>query len=486
MTEFGRKEIKPPTNNSTGAIGKSLDAIDNASKGRASQNKESNASSKIPGNITYHEANHHEGASPPDFNRIRNAALFRLLPKLDYEAAAQLSRDEIIWQLRDVIGAILVEMKITLNRSEERVLEIALVDELLGLGPLEVLLADPEVNDILVNGPKQIYVERKGKLELTDIQLRDEDHVRNIADRICTSVGRHIDSASPLVDARLADGSRVNVIISPLSLKGTAISIRKFSVHPYTLDSLVENGTMSHQMAVFLKASGASKLNIIISGGTGSGKTTLLNVLSEVIEEGERIITIEDNAELNLRQPHVLTLEARPRNLEGGGQVTIRDLVVNALRMRPDRIIVGEVRGGEVMDMLQAMNTGHEGSMATVHANGPKQSLTRLENMASMSGFFYPTHVIRGQLAEAINLIIQISRMKDGKRRITSIQEIVGIEDEEIILQELFRFNFTSLEEDGRLKGDFEYTGIEPLCMEKFRMFGYGGEIEEILNVTGK
>lgn len=513
MLKFGRKNAQSSEGGNIGAIGESLKAIDGGIQEQvklkqATPTKDQPTSLRktwtglvrppsvpVPGSraedienlvseATYREAEHRKGKFPPHFNRLRNEALFRLLPKLDYEAAAKLPREDLVWQLRNVIRSILAEMNLTLNLEEEEGLEISLVDELLGLGPIEVLLADPEVNDILVNGYGQVYVERKGKLELTDIQLRGESHVRNIADRICAHVGRRVDTSSPVVDTRLADGSRVNIIIPPLSLKGTAISIRKFGVKPFTLDSLVEMGTLSQQMAIFLKAATASKFNIMISGGTGSGKTTLLNVLSAEIEDGERIITIEDSAELNLQQSHVLPLEARPRNLEGGGQVTIRDLVVNALRMRPDRIIVGEVRGAEVMDMLQAMNTGHEGSMGTVHANGPRQSLTRLENMASMAGFNLEPHILRRQMAEALDLIVQISRMKDGKRRITSIREVIGIDNEEIQLQELFRYRFIGREEDGDMTGTFEYTGNEVYSMEKFRMFGYDREVKEALNVT--
>ncbi len=512
MLKFGRKKENTIEKSPVGAIGKSLEGIERGGKKRTKGKKASSggakpslsqtwtglvrpASAPPPSlttqdseskviDATYFEADHRKGDFPPEFNRLRNEALFRLLPKLDYEAAAKLPREDLVWQLRGVIRTILEEMNLTLNVGEEEGLEISLVDELLGLGPLEPLLADEKVNDILVNGYGQTFVERNGKLELTDIQFRGEGHVRNIADRICAHVGRHVDTASPVVDTRLADGSRVNIIISPLSLKGTAISIRKFSVKPFTLDSFVENGTLSQQMAVFLKAAAASKLNIMISGGTGSGKTTLLNVMSQMIDPAERIVTIEDSAELNLQQLHVLPLEARPQNLEGGGQVTIRDLVINALRMRPDRIIVGEVRGAEVMDMLQAMNTGHEGSMGTVHANGPKQSLTRLENMASMSGINYQPLVLRRQMVEALDLIVQISRMGDGKRRITSIQEVVGIKDGEIQLNELFNYHFLLREDSGGLSGEFQYSGILPQAMEKFRLFGYDREVEEALNVA--
>lgn len=513
MLKFGRKKGSNTENGPAGAIGKSLKVIEQGDKKQVKTKNSSAKGAKTSSlsktwtgllrpaletasssqvedsddkliNATYLESDHRKGDFPPHFNRIRNEALFRLLPKLDYEAAAKLPREDLVLQLRNVIRSIFEEMHLTLNLGEEEGLEVSLVDELLGLGPLEPLLADEHVNDILVNGYGQTYVERRGKLELTDIQFRGESHVRNIADRICSHVGRHVDTASPVVDTRLADGSRVNIVIPPLSLKGTAISIRKFGVKPFTLDSLVENETLSQQMAIFLKAAAASKFNIMISGGTGSGKTTLLNVMSQMIDEAERIVTIEDSAELNLQQPHVLPLEARPRNLEGGGQITIRDLVINALRMRPDRIIVGEVRGAEVMDMLQAMNTGHEGSMGTVHANGPKQSLTRLENMASMSGINYQPLALRRQLVEALDLIVQIARMGDGKRRITSIQEVVGVKDGEIQLRELFNYHFLSRDESGGLSGKFEYSGILPQGMDKFRMFGYDHEVEEALNAA--
>ncbi|MCC3861387.1 CpaF family protein [Pseudemcibacter aquimaris] len=478
MNDFGRKKTEHENVSASKNVGETLDFIE--------KNNPNIDNKNLPDIATYHEAHHRKGKAHPDFTKIRNAALFQLLPKLDYDAAASLPHDELVKQLQDIIRLVLIEMKLNLNRKEEEMLETSLIDEILGLGPLEVLLTDPEVNDILINGPKQIFIERRGKLELTDIELRDEQHIRNIANRICARVGRHVSNASPLVDTRLEDGSRVNIILPPLSLRGTAISIRKFSVKPFTMADFVNNGTLSQEMANFLEASAASKMNIIISGGTGSGKTTLLNVLSQSIPDDERIITIEDSAELNLNQIHVLPLEARPANTDDEGEVTIRELVVNALRMRPDRIIVGEVRGGEIMDMLQAMNTGHEGSMGTVHANGPAQSLTRLENMASMAGFLYPIHVIRRQLAEALNIIVQISRMKDGKRRITSIHEIVGMEDDEIVLQELFKYSFISRDEQGNIKGDFVSSGNESVNIEKYKMFGYDDQVIEALKKDNK
>src|SRR4051812_29707331 len=314
-------------------------------------------------------------------HRIKEQVLPRLLERVDPEAAATLNKDELAEEFRPIISEVLAELKITLNRREQFALEKVLVDELLGLGPLEELLADPNISDIMVNGPEQTLVERKGKLELANIQFRDEEHLFQIAQRICNSVGRRVDQTTPLADARLKDGSRVNVIVPPLSLRGTAISIRKFSAKPITLDMMANGGRMSPKMGTALKIAGASRFNIVISGGTGSGKTTMLNALSKMIDPGERVLTIEDAAELRLQQPHWLPLETRPANLEGAGAITIRDLVVNALRMRPDRIILGEIRGPECFDMLAAMNTGHDGSMCTLHSNSPREALARMENM---------------------------------------------------------------------------------------------------------
>ena len=318
-------------------------------------------------------------------HRIKEQVLPRLLERVDPEAAATLNKDELAEEFRPIISEVLAELKITLNRREQFALEKVLVDELLGLGPLEELLADPAISDIMVNGPEQTYVERKGKLEIAQIQFRDEEHLFQIAQRIVNKVGRRIDQTTPLCDARLQDGSRVNVIIPPLSLRGTAISIRKFSEKPITLDMMKGFGSMSEKMATVLKIAGASRMNVVISGGTGSGKTTMLNALSKMIDPGERVITIEDAAELRLQQPHWLPLETRPANLEGQGAITIRDLVINALRMRPDRIILGEIRGQECFDLLAAMNTGHDGSMATLHSNSPRECLARMENMVMMS-----------------------------------------------------------------------------------------------------
>ncbi len=333
-------------------------------------------------------------------HRIKEQVLPRLLERVDPEAAATLNKDELAEEFRPIISEVLAELKITLNRREQFALEKVLVDELLGLGPLEELLADPAISDIMVNGPEQTYVERKGKLEIAQITFRDEEHLFQIAQRIVNKVGRRIDQTSPLCDARLQDGSRVNVIVPPLSLRGTAISIRKFSEKPITLDMMRGFGSMSEKMATVLKIAGASRMNVVISGGTGSGKTTMLNALSKMIDPGERVITIEDAAELRLQQPHWLPLETRPANLEGQGAITIRDLVINALRMRPDRIILGEIRGPECFDLLAAMNTGHDGSMATLHSNSPRECLARMENMVMMSDIKVPKEAISRQIAE--------------------------------------------------------------------------------------
>jgi len=343
---------------------------------------------------------------------------------------------------------------------------------MLGLGPIEILLKDPSVTEVMVNGPKKIFVERNGRLQLTDVQFHDDSHVMNIIERILSPIGRHIDEAVPLVDARLEDGSRVNIIIPPLSLIGPCITIRKFANRALSVEDLISFGTLDRKMADFIKACIQARINILVSGGTGSGKTTTLNVLSSFIPENERIVTIEDAAELRLQQEHVVTLESRPANIEGSGEITIRDLVKNALRMRPGRIIVGEVRGGEALDMLQAMNTGHDGSLTTAHANSPRDALSRLETMVLMAGFEMPIKAIREQISSAIELVLQQSRLKDGSRKITHITEIQHMEGEIITTQELFRFEQTGMDENGKLMGHFVATGMQPGFMEKFQING--------------
>ena len=395
-----------------------------------------------------------------------------VMERIDPEVAAKLQRAELARQLQAVIGEILIEQKIQLNQLEQRDLVTVLLDDMLGLGPLEPLLGDETVSDIMVNGPKQVYVERRGKLELTDVAFRDNGHVMSVATRIVTQVGRRIDESTPLVDARLADGSRVNIIAPPLAIDGTAISIRKFSKKTITLDSMAKSGSISPEMAVVLKIAARSRLNILISGGTGSGKTTTLNAMSQMIDEGDRICTIEDAAELQLQQPHVVRLETRPPNLEGKGEITMRDLVKNTLRMRPDRIILGEIRGAEALDMLQAMNTGHDGSLCTVHANRPREALTRLENMVGMSGVSLPAKAVRQQIAAAVHMVLQVSRMRDGGRRIIAVTEIVGMEGEIITTQDLFTYQYEGEGPDGKLKGNFKSSGLRPHFTPRAEYYG--------------
>jgi len=357
-------------------------------------------------------------------------------------------------------------------RGEKARLIADIRDEMLGLGPIEPLLQDDSITEIMVNGPKKVFVERLGKLELTDVQFHDNAHVMNIAERILTPLGRRIDESSPLVDARLEDGSRVNIIIPPLSLTGPTITIRKFSKKPLTVDNLIAFGTIDEKMAEFLRACVKARINILVSGGTGSGKTTTLNVISSFIPERERIVTIEDAAELRLQQENVVTLESRPANIEGEGQITIRDLVRNALRMRPDRIIVGEVRSGEALDMLQAMNTGHDGSLTTAHANSPRDALSRLETMVLMSGLELPVRAIREQISSAIDLIIQQSRMRDGSRKITHVTEVQHMEGNTITMQDIFRYQQQGYDENGKAVGRYVSTGLKPNFLEKFEVNG--------------
>ncbi|NJC06577.1 pilus assembly protein CpaF [Sphingomonas kaistensis] len=406
-------------------------------------------------------------------HRIKEQVLPRLLERVDPEAAATLTKDELAEEFRPIISEVLNELKINLNRREQFALEKVLVDELLGLGPLEELLADPAVSDIMVNGPDQTFIEKKGKLQLAQIQFRDEEHLFQIAQRIVNKVGRRVDQTTPLADARLQDGSRVNVIIPPLSLKGTAISIRKFSEKPITLDMMRGFGSMSEKMATCLKIAGAARMNIVISGGTGSGKTTMLNALSKMIDPGERVITIEDAAELRLQQPHWLPLETRPPNLEGQGAITIRDLVINALRMRPDRIILGEIRGQECFDLLAAMNTGHDGSMATLHSNSPRECLARMENMVMMGDIKIPKEAISRQIADSVDLIVQVKRLRDGSRRTTNITEVIGMEGEVIVTQELFKFEYLDESADGKIIGEYRSMGLRPYTLDKAKQYGF-------------
>ena len=393
-------------------------------------------------------------------------------PMLAGSSAGEEEVHELEERIAEHCQTILDENPFALPRSERAKIVADVRDEILGLGPIEPLLKDETVTEVMINGPKKIFVERMGKLQLTKVQFHDDTHLMNIIERILTPLGRRIDESSPMVDARLADGSRVNIIIPPLSLNGPCMTIRKFTKNPLSVENLVSFGTLNEDMAVFLRACVKARVNILVSGGTGSGKTTTLNVLSTFIPDDERIVTVEDAAELRLQQIHVVTLESRPANIEGSGAVTIRDLVRNALRMRPDRIIVGEVRSGEALDMLQAMNTGHDGSLTTAHANSPRDVLSRLETMVLMAGMELPVKAIREQISSAIDLIVQQSRVRDGSRKITYITEVQHMEGNTIILQDLFRYVQTGFDENGKALGNFQATGLRPTFMEKFQVNG--------------
>jgi pilus assembly protein CpaF len=395
-----------------------------------------------------------------------------LYDRIDAAAAAKVPREELHRQIIELIGEIVVENRLSLTSREQDALGATLVDDMVGLGPLEPLLRDESITDIMVNGPHQIYVERRGKLEVTDVRFRDNQHVMNVAQRIVTKVGRRVDETSPICDARLEDGSRVNIIAPPLAIDGCSVSIRKFAKKSITLDTMSRQGNIGEPMARVLKIAAACRLNAVISGGTGSGKTTMLNAMSQLIDAGERVVTIEDAAELQLQQPHVVRLETRPANLEGQGEITMRNLVKNALRMRPDRIICGEVRGEEAMDMLQAMNTGHDGSMCTLHANSPREAITRLENMIGMAAANLPTKAIRTQIVGAVNLIMQVSRMRDGMRRVTHVTEIVGMEGDVVTMQDLFVYEYQGENRDGTLLGAFKAAPVRPHFIKRAAYFG--------------
>jgi pilus assembly protein CpaF len=398
--------------------------------------------------------------------RVQNRLINDLDPKLDLTNQVEVRR-----QIEELFGKIADEEGLALTRAERvRMLE-QITDEILGLGPLEPLLRDETLTEVMVNGPQQVYIEREGKLELTNVTFQNDEHVMKIIQRIIAPIGRRVDESSPMVDARLADGSRVNAIIPPLSLVGPVITIRKFSATPYTVDDLVRFGTATPEMFEFLEACVKARLNVFVSGGTGSGKTTMLNILSSFIPDDERIVTIEDAAELQLRQEHVITLEARPSNIEGKGAIPIRELVRNALRMRPDRIVVGECRSGEALDMLQAMNTGHDGSMSTGHANTPRDMLSRLETMVLMAGMDLPLRAIREQISSAVDLIVHQNRLKDGTRKIVNITEVQGMEGDVIVMQDVFVFEQTDVVE-GKIHGRLKPTGIRPHFVERFEVAG--------------
>ena len=393
-----------------------------------------------------------------------------LLNRLNLDRLTRVTRAEAEPEVRAVIRDMLdrESQRVPLSFAERESLIGDVLNELFGLGPLEALLKDPEISDILVNNASQVFIERNGRIEDTGVVFRDDQHLMQIIERIVSAVGRRIDESTPMVDARLQDGSRVNAIIPPLSLDGPALTIRKFAADPYQAEDLVQFGTMTTPVVDFLESCVRGKINIMVSGGTGAGKTTTLNVLSSFIPDDERIITIEDAAELKLQQPHVVRLEYRPANIEGRGEVTIRDLVKNSLRMRPDRIVVGEVRGGEALDMLQAMNTGHDGSISTIHSNSPRDSLSRLETVSMMAGMDLGQRAIREQISNAVQLIVHQSRLKDGSRRLTHVTEVVGMEGEVITLQDLFLFDFNAgVDEDGKFRGHLKATGLAPAFLDK-------------------
>jgi len=397
----------------------------------------------------------------------------RLLENLNLSAIDNAAEADLRREIGSIMREGIHEMGVVLNGQDQKDLLQDLMDEVRGLGPIQPLLRDETINDILINGPHQIFVERAGKLELTTVRFKDDRHLLRVIDKIVSAVGRRVDESHPYVDARLEDGSRFNAMVPPCAVDGALVSIRKFSKEKLSIEELIGFGAFNEPMATYLQAAVATRLNIIVSGGTGSGKTTTLNALSGFIGHAERIVTIEDTAELQLQQEHVGRMESRPANVEGKGEVSQRDLLRNALRMRPDRIIVGETRGDEVIDMLQAMNTGHDGSMTTIHANSARDSLSRLENMIAMSGVDMPIKAMRGQISSAVNLIVQVSRLTDGSRRMVSITEITGMEGEIISMQEVFKFQRTSVDEDGSIKGHFMPTGLRSSFMERFQQWGY-------------
>ena len=412
------------------------------------------------------------GLSFKEYQELKSSVHRDLISRVDLERVAT-QRDEYTrGQVLSVIQDLVANLKTPLSGRERERLSLEVLDEVFGLGPLEPLLQDPTVNDILVNGPKQVYVERAGVLEESNVMFKDNAHLMNIIDKIVSAIGRRVDESSPMVDARLADGSRVNVIIPPLAIDGPHISIRRFGHIPISEDDLLRNQTLTQPMLELLRGSVKARLYIIISGGTGAGKTTLLNVLSGYISDKERIVTIEDSAELQMKQRHCVRLETRPSNIEGRGAVLQRQLVINSLRMRPDRIVVGEVRGEEALDMLQAMNTGHDGSLTTVHANSPRDALARVETMAMMANLNLPEKAVRRQIASAVQLVVQISRFNDGTRRVTHLSEITGMEEDVVSMQDVFVFEKQGISQDGRVMGSFQATGIRPKFAERLKASG--------------
>lgn len=405
-----------------------------------------------------------------DIDKVKTYLINSVSRNLESHSPAPDQRRQVVEQM---LGQVYEQTNLTMPETLRQQLFRDVLDDLVGYGPIQHLLEDPSVSEVMVNGPNNVYVERDGKLTRTSVEFRNDDHVRQVIDRIILPLGRRVDEDKPTVDARLPDGSRVNAVVPPVAIDGPSITIRKFTKEKLGIQQLIEFGSITEQMAEFLRACVVSRLNIIISGGTGSGKTTLLNVLSSFIPEDDRIVTIEDAAELQLQQDHVVRLETKPASVEGGGAVHVRDLVRNSLRMRPDRIIVGEVRGGEAIDMLQAMNTGHDGSLTTLHANSPRDGLSRLETMALMAGMEMPLSVIRQQIASAVDLIVQQSRLRDGSRKVTYITEVAGQEGETIVMTDIFKFEQTAINEDGNIIGDLKPTGIRPLFIQKLEQAGF-------------
>ena len=419
----------------------------------------------IPGGVS-------DGTGQHSFQEMKARLHRTLINRMDLTKLSSLSSDQVHAEVSRLAEIVLAQEAMPLSAAERERLVNDVQHELFGLGPLEPLLKDPTVSDILVNSHDTIYIERRGKIEATNVRFKDDEHLMRVIERIVSSVGRRIDESSPMVDARLQDGSRVNAIIPPLSIDGPVLSIRRFGADPLRMTALIENKALTKDIADMLQMVVHARLNILISGGTGAGKTTLLNALSAFIPENERIVTIEDSAELQLQQPHVVRLETRPPNIEGKGEVTQRDLVRNALRMRPDRIVIGEVRGGEAIDMLQAMNTGHDGSLTTIHANTPRDAIARLETMIQMTGMRLSDRAMRQQIASALNLVVQVARMSDGARRVTSISEITGMEGETITMQEIFQYERTGVDKEGTVLGRFRPTGIRPRFAERLKASG--------------
>lgn len=416
-----------------------------------------------------------------ELQEARNRIFDELLKQMDLRKVMQTAPDVLLAEIEQFIVRYAEDKHILIGYVDQKRMASDIVNDMIGLGPLQQLMGDQSISDIMINGPNTVYVERRGRIEKTNVKFRSNQHLLQIAQRIANQSGRRVDESSPLLDARLKDGSRVNVVIPPVALDGVSVSIRRFSDKGITLADMIASGSVSQQICDFLSIISKCRMNVIVSGGTGSGKTTMLNALSQLIDPGERIVTIEDSAELRLKQPHVVRLESRPANIEGQGRITIRDLVQNALRMRPDRIIVGECRGGETFDMLQAMNTGHDGSMSTIHANNADEALNRLENMVLMSGFELPTTVIKGYIAGAVEIIIQTARMRDGVRRISEIVEITGYNGTVINTKPLFKFIPLDTDSEGKIIGEFKFSGQMPDLIEKVEYLGLGDELRRSL-----